>query len=82
MVQNAISGVVGGGGLAGVGRECSAAAASRLSAQLFLVLIYHSCLDLERKIEWEVEFISAAEIGVTGAVSLLELQWPEDGGTV
>lgn len=53
-----------------------------MNTQLFLVLIYHSCLDLEIKIEWKVEFISAAEIGVTGAASLLELQWPEDEGTI
>lgn len=42
----------------------------------------HSCLDLEIKIEWKVEFISAAEIGVTGSISLLELQRPEDEGTI
>lgn len=70
-----------GAGWGRAGWERGAAAASRLNAQLFWGLIYHSCLDLERKIEREVEFISAAEIGVTGSVSLLELQWPEDGGT-
>lgn len=71
-----------GGCLGPAGWKCSAAAASRLNALLFLFLIYHSCLDLEIKIEWKVEFISVAEIGVAGAMSLLELQWPEDAGTV